>query len=223
MPLMDEKTRNDVKEILADLTGPVKLVVFTTRDPSCRYCNETRMISEEVAELSDKISVEVYDRDDHPDMVERYRIDKFPATAILGENDRDYDIRFFGIPSGYEFSTLLEDIKLVSGGKVELMPETQEFLDSLTEPLKLEVFVTPTCPYCPRSVFLAHRLAMASDKVIGHMIEATEFPELSTSFQVMGVPRTIINGNAYPVVEGAMPEQMLLPKLKEAVELSGVS
>jgi len=58
-------------------------------------------------------------------------------------------------------------------------------------------------------------LAMASDMVQADMVEATEFPHLSNKYQVMGVPRTVINETIFQ--EGAAPEQMLLEKLKEAV------
>src|SRR5690606_19526808 len=63
MPLLDEKTRRDVQEMLADIAGPARLVVFT-QPFECDYCKETREIVEEIAELSDQISVEVYDFQD---------------------------------------------------------------------------------------------------------------------------------------------------------------
>jgi len=141
-------------------------------------------------------------------------IDKIPAIAVLGPDDTDYNIRFYGIPSGYEFMSLLEAIKLVSAGQAELEPETLAFLEALEEPLHLQVFVTPTCPYCPRAVVLAHQLAFASDKVRSDMVEANEFPQLSMRYNVMGVPRTVINEDVF--MEGAAPEQMLLEKLREA-------
>ncbi len=214
MPLMDDKTREDVRNLLSDLTGPVKLLMFT-QEFECQYCRETHQIIEEVAELSDKVTVEIRDFVEDEALAKELNIDKIPAIAVLGENDTDYGIRFFGIPSGYEFMSLLEAIKLVSKGELQLTDETKAFLDSLEGPLHLQVFVTPTCPYCPRAVMLAHQLAYASDKVRGDMIEANEYPHLAMRYQVMGVPRTVINEEAF--VEGAVPEHMLLHKLQEAV------
>lgn len=214
MPLMDDKTREDVRNLLSDLTGPVKLLMFT-QEFECQYCRETHQIIEEVAELSDKVTVEIRDFVEDETLAKELNIDKIPAIAVLGENDTDYGIRFFGIPSGYEFMSLLEAIKLVSKGELQLTDETKAFLDSLEGPLHLQVFVTPTCPYCPRAVMLAHQLAYASDKVRGDMIEANEYPHLAMRYQVMGVPRTVINEEAF--VEGAVPEHMLLHKLQEAV------
>jgi alkyl hydroperoxide reductase subunit AhpF len=74
--------------------------------------------------------------------VRKYSIDKIPATVVEGE--KDYGIRFFGIPTGYEFGTLIEDIIMASKGDSGLQPETREALSELGEPVHLQVFVTPT-------------------------------------------------------------------------------
>jgi glutaredoxin-like protein len=214
MPLMDDKTREDVRELLKDLTGPVKLLMFSQQF-ECQMCAETRQITEEVAALNDLITVEVKDFVEDEAAAKDMNLDKIPAIAVLGADDADYNIRFYGIPSGYEFMSLLEAIKLVSSGQADLSAETQQYLDALDGDLHLQVFVTPTCPYCPQAVILAHRLAFASDKVRADMVEANEFPHLSMKYNVMGVPRTVINEETF--IEGAAPEQMLLGKLQEAM------
>jgi alkyl hydroperoxide reductase subunit AhpF len=108
--------------------------------------------------------------------------------------------------------SLLEAIEMVSKGSSDLSAETREFLDSLDRDLHFQVFVTPTCPYCPGAVILAHALAMASDRVSADMVEVSEFPQLAVKYQVQGVPRTVINETI--VQEGAAPEEMLISKLK---------
>ncbi len=176
-------------------------------------CAETRGLIEEVAALSAKISVEIRDFVADSEVAETYGIDKIPAVAIVREGDApaDYGVRLFGIPSGYEFGTLIEDIRLVSSGDPALSDATLAELATLSSPVTIQVFVTPTCPYCPRAVLLAHRLAMASELVTASMVEATEFPQLSNRYQVYGVPRTVINDVIH--VEGAVPESMLITKL----------
>jgi glutaredoxin-like protein len=141
MPLLDAQTREQVAAELADLGNPVKLVLFT-QTFECQYCAETRQLCEEIADLSDQISVEVFNFVADKDKVDEYGIDKIPAIAVVGTED--YGVRFFGIPSGYEFMSLLDSIKTVSAGEVELMPETVAFLEGLKKPLHIQVFVTPT-------------------------------------------------------------------------------
>jgi alkyl hydroperoxide reductase subunit AhpF len=97
---------------------------------------------EEIAALSGKLSFEVYDFVTDKDQARKYHVDKIPATVIVG--DKDYGIRFYGIPSGYEFGTVIEAIVMVSKRESGLAAATKKKLATLTKPLHLEVFVTPT-------------------------------------------------------------------------------
>ncbi len=212
MSLMDTDTQNQVRDLLSTVQSPVTLHMFT-QEFECGYCKETRQIAEEVAALSDIVTLNVHDFQADSEFAASLNIDKIPAVAVM-EGDKDYGIRFYGIPSGYEFTSFLEAILLVGTGTVELDQETMAFLDTLDTPLHLQVFVTPTCPYCPRAVTLAHNLAYVSNKITADMVEVTEFPHLGNRYQVMGVPRTVIGEEVY--VEGAVPERMLLEKLKAA-------
>jgi glutaredoxin-like protein len=186
-----------------------------TQEFECQYCAETRQLVEEVAALSDRVTAEIYDFVADEEVATEYGIDKIPAVAVMG--NQDHGIHFYGIPSGYEFTSLLEAIQAVSKGNPELSEETQSYLSKLVEPVHMQVFVTPTCPYCPQAVVLAHRMALASPMVRADMVEAQEFPYLSTKYQVMGVPRTVINETTH--IEGAAPESMVLEKLREALAM----
>lgn len=213
MPLLNEDVKQQVRDQLADLERPVRLVMFT-QEFECQYCAETRQLVEEVAESSDQLEAEIYDFVEDQELAEELEIDKIPAVAVLGEED-DYGIRFYGIPSGYEFTSLLEAVRLVASGDADLTDETRSFLAERSEPIHLQVFVTPTCPYCPQAVVLAHKMALASPMVRADMVEAQEFPHLSTKYQVMGVPRTVINETTF--VEGAAPEALVLQKLQDLI------
>ncbi len=212
MALLNNEIIEHVKNELAEQSEPVTLLVFT-REEDCTYCDETQGLAEEIAALADWIDVKVYDMNETPEKAEEYGVDKAPAIAITGAED--YGVRFYGIPSGYEFTSLIQAIKSVSSGESSLSAETIEFLESLEEPLHLQVFVTPTCPYCPQAVVLGHQMAIVSDKVRSDMVEANEFPQLSAHYEVRGVPRTIINETE--AIEGAAPEPMLVERLRGAL------
>lgn len=213
MPLLNAEVEKEVSQQLADLREPVRLVVFT-QDVECQYCAETRQMVEEVAELSEHLTAQVYDFVADREEANRLGVDKIPAVAVLG--DDDYGIRFYGIPSGYEFTSFLAAIKLASAGKAELSEETLEALSELGTPVRMQVFVTPTCPYCPQAVVLAHKMAVASPMVRADMISAQEFPHLAMKYQVMGVPRTVINESTH--IEGAVAEPTVLEKIREAIK-----
>jgi alkyl hydroperoxide reductase subunit AhpF len=105
---------------------------------------------------------------------------------------------------------------MVSSGDSGLHADTREFLATLKTSVKLQVFVTPTCSYCPPAVVLAHQMALESPFVEAEMIESMEFPELSTQFGVSGVPHTAINNGEAELI-GAVPEQYLLEKIRDVV------
>jgi glutaredoxin-like protein len=139
--MLNEEVCNKVEEEFEELSGKVKLVVFT-QDFECEHCRENTSLAEEVASLSDKLDVEVYDFASDEDVVERYGVDKIPAIVVEGE--KDYGIRFYGVPAGYEFTTLIGAIQAVSAGESGLSEKTKETLAGLKDQLHLQVFVTPT-------------------------------------------------------------------------------
>jgi glutaredoxin-like protein len=141
MALLNEQIRKEVRSVLADVANPVTFKVFTQAF-ECQYCKETRELVEEVATLSDKVSVEVYDFEKDKALADGLGIDKVPGIAVVGA--KDFGIRMFGIPSGYEFGSLIESIKLVSEGESGLSPETRKMVAKLTKPVKIQVFITPT-------------------------------------------------------------------------------
>lgn len=212
MGFLSEKDKKAVQQRLEALVNPVKVIYFT-QELECNYCRETRTLLQELAELSDKIEYQVFNFQTDKKIVEQYGIDKIPATVIAGA--KDYGIRFYGIPSGYEFASLLEAILMVSKGQSELSEATRKQLSAIDQEVHIQVFVTPTCPYCPQAVHLAHQFALENDKIKADMVEAIEFPHLAQRYRVMGVPRTVINENTF--LEGAAPEKMLLEKLNQAL------
>jgi glutaredoxin-like protein len=215
MAMISDKDKKAVGDRLSKLTGPVKLVIFT-QEMECQFCKETRELAEEVAALSDKISVEVKDFLKADAEAKKLGVDKIPAIAVLGDGDKDYGIRFYGIPAGYEFMSLLESIEIVSKGESGLSANGKEKIKGLGKPVHLQVFVTPTCPYCPRAVVQAFRMAVESPNVTASMVEATEFPYLANKYQVSGVPHTVIGDSPQPMI-GAYPEAAALDLILNAV------
>lgn len=142
MPLIADKDREQVQKIFAEnLAAPVKLVMFT-QEFECDFCAETRQLVEELSATSDLLQAEVYDFLADKAVAESYGVDKIPAIAVVGE--KDYGVRFYGIPSGYEFSTLIEDIISVSRGESGLSEATVAAVAGIRTPVHLQVFVTPT-------------------------------------------------------------------------------
>lgn len=206
--MLSQRDEETIRDRLKVLAGPVKVVNFT-RELECEFCWETRKLLERVAALSENVWLEVHSFQLDKDVVGRYRIDKIPATVIEGK--KDYGIRFYGLPFGYEFAVLLEDLVGVSRGESGLTPETTRKLREVQQPVHLQVFVTPTCPYCPQASRLAHQFAMEGGLVTADVIEAAEFPHLVERYGVRGVPFTVVNEQASIV--GALSEEAFLEEM----------
>ena len=212
--LLSDKVRKQIRARLAEMERPVRLIHFT-QGLSCNSCEPTQQLLKEVAALSDKLTLEVHNLVLEKEEAARLGIDKVPATVVA--NEKDHRIRLYGLPAGYEFAILLEDIVDVSRGRTGLDSETRERLQTLTRPVHLQVFVTSTCPYCPAAARLAHQLALESDLVTADMIEATEYPDLVAKYGVQGVPKTIVN-EAH-AIEGALPEPYLVEQIVQAANV----
>ncbi len=211
MSLLKEKDRKYLEKEFAQLTKPVRLVLFT-QEFECASCRDTHELLEETAGLSEKIELVICDLVQDKEKANVYGVDRVPAVIVEGE--RDYGIRLFGIPSGYEFPSLIEDIIDVGTGKTALSEATKKKLSQLEKPVHIQVFVTPSCPYCTRAVRTAHMMAMESEKVTASMVMANEFPDLSNRYSVMAVPKVVLNEETS--FEGAIPEEDFLSFVDQA-------
>lgn len=205
--------RKQLADLFAGFAHPVTMVCFT-QEHECQYCSMTREILEELAALSDKLTLEIHDFVRDGELADRYGIDKIPATLLLG--DRDYGIRFYGVPAGYEFTTFVEDLADVARRDPGLPDEVRRALEAIDRPVHLQVMISPTCPVCPAAVRQAHRFAMASEQVRADMVETSEFPHLVVKYDVQGVPMTIVNERGALV--GELPDMKVIEEIRKVLK-----
>jgi glutaredoxin-like protein len=218
-PFIKEKDKKQLLSHFENLQNPVTLLFFT-QEIECHFCSQTHKILSEVADLSPLINLIVYDFKKDAQKVSQFAIDKIPATAVLKheseKSEKDYGIRFFGIPSGYEFMSLILAITAASQGISSLQPATKEKLASITENVHIQVFATLTCPYCPQAVTTAHQFAIESEHIRADMVESVEFPYLVNKYDVFAVPKVIINETH--AFEGVIPEERFADEIIKAIQ-----
>ncbi len=213
MGLLSDNDKKQIKQMFeSGMKDDVEITFFTSTN-SCDYCADTQMILTEVASLDPRIKLQVKDFEKEREVAEKLHIDKVPGISV-GKHDKDFGIRYYGIPSGYEFSTILEDIIHVSKGESDLNQRTLSQIANLKNPIAIKVFITPTCPYCPRAAILSHKLALASPLISAEVVEAIEFPTLSNKYGVQAVPKIVANDKVE--FEGALPEDDFVPRIMQA-------
>jgi alkyl hydroperoxide reductase subunit AhpF len=142
MPILQARDEEAVRQEFQRIKGPVKLVVFSQELVAGDLCRQNEQLIREVAALDDRITVEVLNPAIERERAEAYGIEEVPATVVEGA--RDYGLRFLGIPSGYEFSNLIDSIIVASSGEVGLSDATKASLAGLTGDVTIKVFSTPT-------------------------------------------------------------------------------
>jgi glutaredoxin-like protein len=208
MALLSEQDRQTVRGHLAVIEEPVRLLFFTQTFGAPDTVTIAKQVLDEIVCLNDHLTLEEVNFVLEQDRARQYGVEQIP-TIVLLKGDQDTRIRFLGAPAGYEFMSLIEAVILAGTNDSGLTPDSRALVaEHVTEPLNIQVFVTPTCPHCPRAVTLAHRLAVESPLITASCVEATEFMDLSRKFRVTGVPKTIVNGSIE--ILGALPEDQFV-------------
>lgn len=220
MAFLDDNIKSQVRDALSSLQHDVEMVVYTGGKvvvPGQDAAGEqeaTLQLLREVAELNDH--VEVVEKSLASDESARANgITRAPTTLFRRKGTERHNMRFLGIPSGYEFTTLLETLLMLGTDELEVTP-TLETVQEIEDALHLQTFVTPTCPYCPRAVLTAFRFALVNDRIVAEGVEANEFPQLSQQYRISGVPDTIVTGTSEARVLGAQPEHAFADALHQA-------
>ena len=205
-----------------ELTGPVKMDFFTERELAlevpgrkpCAYCKPAREMLQELAGLSDLISLRAHILEDGPEEAKTFGVERIPATVLRGRGGASF--LFYGMPGGTEFPAFIESIVDISRGEVLLSEASVKALRKLKDDVTVRVFVTPTCPYCPQMARAAYQLALANPRVRAEVIEVNEFPELAERYGVRAVPLTVIADRV--AIPGAVHEQVLVEQVLKAAQ-----
>jgi alkyl hydroperoxide reductase subunit AhpF len=207
--VLSREAKKEVEERLSGLRRPVSLAVFT-QDIECLACKETRSIAEGLAEMSAKVMVECADFRANGSIVRKYAAERIPAV-VVGSKEGAM-AHFYGVPSGYIFSSLVEAIRDAANGPA-LSEESKAWIGSLPSGLKLEAFVSPSDPGCAPMIGLIHRMSLYSPDVLAAAVSLTDFPHLAVKHQVAAIPSVFANGKL--VCAEALSEKAFLEKLKQ--------
>ena len=221
MPVLHERARNAIRQRFeTELKSDVSIRMYTRLNSllyvpgrECASCEPTRQLLEDVSDLSNRIDLQIIDFYGDTEGALALGIDRIPAV-LIGRPGKD-NVRYFGMPSGFEMQTLLDTITAASTNRSRLQLETRRRLKRLREDVHVKVFVTPGCHYCPAVAGLAHLMALESKRVTADVIDVGEFRDLAQAYNVMSVPKTVINDRVQFV--GTVTEEVMVERVLQAV------
>lgn len=207
--LLNTEVENQLKEVFGEMKSNITMVLFTSKE-NCETCEPTQQLLNEVSALSPRITL--VEKDLSSEEAKTYAIERVPSFVFLDEKGAYRGVKFNGIPAGHEINSFVSAIMEMGGAESEVPAELLERIQKIDKPVNIKVFVTLSCPHCPGAVQKAHKIAMLNSNVVGEMIEAQTFYELSEKFNVSGVPKIIINDSLELV--GNQPIEQFLSQIE---------
>ncbi len=195
----------------SDVKSEVRVELFLS-EKDCRYCNRAEELLKELASFSRLIRLELRNLEEDRDRANELGVDQAPTTIVHANNGAR--LYYQGLPSGNQLRVIAEDIVDASMGSTGMSDFAKNAVMSVQRPMTVDVFVTPTCPYSPIVVRAAHRLAIENPNIRAKMIEIVEFPDLALKYNIMGVPKILIDGKIH--FDGTLAEEALAEVLQAA-------
>ncbi len=205
-----------------DLKGPVKIDLFTVRSlpvyvpgrRECPTCPDMEQLLTEIARLSERIDLRIFELGKHRDLEERYGITEVPTGVVRGTLNRP--VLFTGLPARLLFPVLIETIVDVSGEPPVPPPVIRRRLNRLKRTVRVRLFVLPEAPYCAEMARVVEVLALASPHLRAEIIEAGEFPALAERYGVRAVPAAVVEER--PPLLGVITAEELVQEAVHAAE-----
>ncbi|MBN2755147.1 MAG: thioredoxin [Candidatus Goldbacteria bacterium] len=212
--LIDESSIKEIKNKFdTELKESVDVIIYSNQvsvpanEQEKQLADFTRKFLKELSEIDGRIEVE----EKAMDSAEAKEIGISTSPSISLGLKKGYKIIFNGAPLGHEATSLIETITMLSGGDSRLSDEDKVLLKNADKKAKIQVFITPTCPYCPKSVILAAKIAIETKGVISaECVEAMENQQLSEKFNVGSVPQQVINSDPASITVGAQNDRAFI-------------
>jgi thioredoxin reductase (NADPH) len=210
--MFPDETKKVLSDTFRQLENVVEIEVYLSKEPD-QYNEATSILLTGIAGLTDKIKVHFFTLES--DEAKHKGITRSPT--ILISPDR-FKISYVGAPVGEEGRTLIMAIILASNNGTLLSEQSLKRLYDLKEPRHIQVFVSPTCPYCPQHALVAISAAIAlSELITVEVIEMYENRDYVDKYHILTVPFTVIN--EVMIGSGIRPPELFV---EEILSLSSV-
>ncbi|HLI45992.1 MAG TPA: thioredoxin family protein [Geobacterales bacterium] len=202
-----------IRNNLANMRDEVKLVAFLDHPQRCHYCADLKVILDLIEANSSKVKVEYHMIEEELQKTKEYEVEYAPTVILEKEGRRN--IRYVGIPGGYEFTVFIETIRNLSNSQTKLSNSTKEKLASINKPVNIKILITLSCPYCPLAARTSNSFAIENGNVRSEIIDVGEIEEVAIKYDVQAVPKIVINESVELL--GAQPENRFIQAVLSAL------
>lgn len=221
---LSDRDRRILAKILQGMERPVRLVLATDDGDTDGTVTPNAMARDLIQHLTGLTPLIVAHLSSAADplLPPSIVVDRTPTLLIQTAEGSDTGIRYVGVPSGYQFGTLVDTILDVSREAHRLEATTVATATQLMAPVRIRVYYLPTCPHSPRAVRLAHMLAWCNpQRILGEAMDASVYPDAAVADGVEGVPTFVCERQSDGVrdtLQGGQTEERLRQVLNQLMD-----
>ena len=197
--LFTEEMRQQLDSVFGRMAQPLRLKLYLD-DRSISA--ELESFIDLLAALSDKLSVEVADRNADAAIA--------PCVEVCLADGSETGLAFHGVPGGHEFTSFVLGLYNAAGPGQALEESTRQQIAAIVNKTDLKILVTLSCTMCPDLVMAAQRIAAANPNVTAHVYDIRHFEDLKNRHKVMSVPCLVINEETLSFGKKTLPEILKL-------------
>lgn len=138
-----------------------------------------------LAALTDKLEVEVSDKNDTNNLA--------PCVRIFTEDGNDTGIAFHGVPGGHEFTSFVLGLYNAAGPGQSIDEDTLKEINEIQKQADMKILVSLSCTMCPDLVIACQRIATKNPGIKAEVYDLQHFEDLKKKYNVMSVPCLVIN------------------------------
>jgi thioredoxin reductase (NADPH) len=209
---LSDQLQRQVMAVLEKMPYDIPLLLFSDPPKNEVFIQAARQVIRAFRDVSPKISLREYGLTHK--LAKKYGVDRAPT--LLFDPGR-YPLRWLGVPIGEEGRTFLELLLVMGFRDPGLGRETRKILERIQEPRAMQLFISPTCPYCPQQAVNAIKAVVARPDLFSlEIIDIQINPDLGDRYNAFGVPLTLANG--VQIAQGAQPEELFAFSLEKMSE-----
>jgi len=176
--LFDEAMLNQLNTVFSRMAQPLVLKLTLDERP---VSSELKGYMEELARLTDKLSVEVEGGGEDA-----------PCVRVFRADGTWSGLAFHGVPGGHEFTSFVLGLYNAAGPGQALDEDVREAVKALGKK-DIKVLVSLSCTMCPELVTAAQRIAAENENVTAEVYDLNHFPAIRDKYNVMSVPCLVVD------------------------------